>query len=87
MNRDFTLIDLDSQAVCFWSYVRGWGWNRILEWLALHGTLIHISHPMDDQLYLFLSIVGIQTGFRVGENGEFVILYEHTTRVVKEPEI
>lgn len=84
MKTDFTLIDLASQADEFWRYVKGWQTNQILEWLQAHGTLIPISHPMDTRLFVFRSVAGLETGFRLAEDGQLVILLEHTTYVPKD---
>ncbi len=84
MKTDFTLIHLESQADAFWRYVKGWQEDQILEWLEAHGTLVRDLFPMDDRLFLFRSVQGMQTGFRLTEDGKLVIMLDHTTYEAKD---
>lgn len=86
MKTDFVLLDLDWHGEHFCQYVKGWTEQEILGLLAMRGTLRHVEHPKDDRIYFSISSVGIHTGFRISEAANLVILYNHTTRVVKDIE-
>ncbi len=74
----FRIINLDSQADAMWQQVHGWSAARILEWFQLHGDVQKVSHPMDDKLYMFQSNIGIRTGFRLTNDGQLIIIRDHT---------
>ena len=76
---DFILLDLEAQAKAVKQYTIGWDAQTILEWLGTNGKVSKVRHPLGESLYLFESSIGIVTGFRIPENGQLVILLNHTT--------
>lgn len=77
----FIVLDLGSQANAVARYIQGWEKERILAWLSQQGEVRQISHPQDRNLYGFRSHVGITTGFRLLEDGQIIIIHDHTTYV------
>jgi len=80
MTNQFTLLDLDSQSQAVATQIRGFTADRILAWLAQHGTVERCPSPMWRDMYLFTSGVGVRTVFRLTDDGRMYILYEHTAR-------
>jgi hypothetical protein len=77
--RAFSLIDLASQADEVARYIAGWPRERILDWFEQQGEVMKIASPYDDSLYRFRSRQGVETGFRLTETGQLVIVGKHTT--------
>lgn len=78
---DFVLLDLVTQAKAVKQYTNGWDVAMILEWLGTKGKVSKVRHPLDDYLYAFESSIGMRTGFRLLENGQLIIILDHTTFV------
>jgi len=74
-----TLVDLDSQAEEVARYVKGWKPEAILSWLRQYGTIEKVANPYDNNLYLFTSSGGIETGLSISEEGELTVIRQHTT--------
>jgi hypothetical protein len=74
---DFKIVNLASQADAVAHHVIGWRKEEILAWLGRQGTLAAI-HPDDPNVYSILAPAGIQTGFILRDNGEFLIVADHT---------
>jgi hypothetical protein len=49
----------------------------VLAWLGRYGKIKRFSHDAD--IYGFLAPSGLQTGFVLREDGEFLIIVDHTT--------
>ena len=78
--KDFSLIDLDSQALAFSRYVRGWTIEKITELMKEYGEVLLIPYPHDDKIYnIFRSQIGIKTAFRFSEEGRVVIFGDNST--------
>jgi sugar lactone lactonase YvrE len=75
---DFKIVDLASQGSAVAQHVRGWQKEEILAWLGRRGKLRAV-HPDDPDVYSFLTPAGIQTAFILRDNGEFLIVADHTT--------
>ncbi|MEO5951021.1 MAG: hypothetical protein ABIQ44_00960 [Chloroflexia bacterium] len=78
---DFQVIDLANQAQQVAQYVKGWSKDNILTWLGRFGQVKILRS--DDSVYAFNSNSGITTGFVLRDNGDFLIVGDHTTRQVK----
>jgi hypothetical protein len=78
--KDFTLIDLTTQADAVARIISGWSSEQILAWLNQNGTVEHVQHPYDQHLYRFCSTAGIVTGLRITDDGEVYIVTSHTIR-------
>jgi hypothetical protein len=81
----FILIDLLTQAKAVKAYTVGWEQDSIINWLKTHGKVneVHLALPWGDELlYVFESAIGIRTTFRFMDNGQMVIMLEHSTYVL-----
>lgn len=72
---DFPLVDLYSQREAVAQHVKGWDITRILEWMSQYGTVEKVSSSYDDRAYVFRSIHGEHTPFRVDENNNLVVFH------------
>jgi hypothetical protein len=75
----FRVIDLGSQADAVARHIRGWSRDEVLAWLRRHGRIKQLHTPYDVDTYSFLAPSGLQTGFILREDGEFLILLDHTS--------
>jgi hypothetical protein len=75
----FRIVDLASQADEVARWIAGWPKEQVLAWFEQQGHVTKVVTPYDDSLYRFRSNAGIETGFRLTENGQFVIIGHHTT--------
>lgn len=75
---EFVLIDLDSQAEMVADHTYSWQAERILKWMDQRGQVRKIAHPFDDHLYSFRSFIGIQTPFRLLDDGQLIIVRRHS---------
>ncbi len=75
---DFRLTDLASQADEVARLVSGRDTQEILDRLERFGEVRKVPNRYDDQLYVFHSISGAVTGFRLEEGGRLYILGDNT---------
>lgn len=78
----FILIDLLTQAEAVKHYISGWEQDSIINWLKSQGKVseVHLALPWDDDLlYGFESGIGMRTTFRFMDNGQMVMMLEHST--------
>ncbi len=73
----FRVIDLGSQADAVARYIRSWSRDEVLAWLSRYGKIKRFPHDAD--LYSILALSGLQTAFVLREDGEFLIVVDHTT--------
>jgi hypothetical protein len=73
----FRVIDLGSQADAVARYIRGWSRDEVLAWLGRYGKITRFPHDAD--VYSFLAPSGLQSRFVLREDGEFLIILDHTT--------
>jgi hypothetical protein len=73
----FRVIDLDSQADAVARHIRGRSRDEVLAWLGNFGKVKRFPH--DANIYGFLAPSGLQTRFVLRENGEFLLILDHTT--------
>ena len=76
----FTIIDLGSQLNAAGQQIRGLQPEEVIAWLKQHGTVETVSHPYDDDAFVFISSVGIRTLFRSSAEEPLIVIEEHTTR-------
>jgi hypothetical protein len=77
---DFILIDLEAQFSDVLRLTKDWPVEQIIKWLERFGTVVKVTHPMDDRLYRFRSTTGPQVAFRFDEANKLVLILSHTTR-------
>ena len=78
--KDFTLIDLYTQADAVARIISGWSSAQIVAWFNQHGLIEPAQHPYDPHLYCFTSSIGIVTGLRITDDGGVYIVTPDSIR-------
>ena len=73
---EFRVVDLASQASAVAHYTRGWARDEVLMWLRQFGEAVGSDRFPNH--YRFISACGLHTGFILTEDGELLIVGDHT---------